>query len=176
MKSICVVSIISQHYDGTDTWNLHPHYNDVIMGATASQITSLTIVCSAVYSGTDQRKHQSSASLAFVRGIHRGPVNSPHKGPVTRKILPFDDVIMHEWQESLYSAWLIPCPTISWWRKELGDQQPYYCPSRPGIFHCKQWRLTDITIIAYNISDKMFLRGFIAHCIVIVTLNNEVMD
>ena len=39
-------------------------------------------------------KYQSSASLAFVRGIHRGPVNSPHKGPVTRKILPFDDVIM----------------------------------------------------------------------------------
>ena len=39
-------------------------------------------------------KHQSSASLAFVRGIHRWPVNSPHKGPVTRKMFPFDDVIM----------------------------------------------------------------------------------
>ena len=61
------------------------HYNDVIMGAMASQITSLTIVCSIGYSGADQRKHQSSASLAFVRGIHRSPVNSPHKGPVTRK-------------------------------------------------------------------------------------------
>ena len=44
--------------------------------------------------GTDQRKHQSSASLAFVRGIHRRPVNSPHKWPVTRKMFPFDDVIM----------------------------------------------------------------------------------
>ena len=66
----------------------------VIMGTMAYQITSLTIVYSAVYSGTDQRKHQSPASLAFVRGIHRGPVNSPHKGPVTPKILPFDDVIM----------------------------------------------------------------------------------
>ena len=54
------------------------------MGSMASQITSLTIVYSAVYSGEDQRKHQSSASLAFVRGIHRGPVNSPHKWPVTR--------------------------------------------------------------------------------------------
>ena len=64
------------------------------MGAMASQITSLTIVYSTVYSGADQRKHQSSASLAFVWGIHRGPVNSPHKGPVTRKIFPFDDVIM----------------------------------------------------------------------------------
>ena len=51
---------------------------------------------SAVYSGTDQRKYQSSASLAFVRGIHRGPANSSHKGTVTRKILPFDDVIMHK--------------------------------------------------------------------------------
>ena len=61
----------------------------------ASQITSLTVVYSTVYSDADQRKHQSSASLAFVWGIHRGPVNSPHKGPVTRKMFPFDDVIMH---------------------------------------------------------------------------------
>ena len=70
------------------------HYCDVIMGAVASQITSLTIVYSTVYSDTVQRKHQSSASLAFVWGIHRGPVNSPHKWPVTRKMFPFDDVIM----------------------------------------------------------------------------------
>ena len=45
--------------------------------------------------GVDHRKHQSSASLAFVRGIHRGPVNSPHKWSVTRKMFPFDDVIMY---------------------------------------------------------------------------------
>ena len=51
-------------------------------------------VYSTVYSGADQSKHQSSASLAFVWGIHRGPVNSPHKWPVTRKMFPFDDVIM----------------------------------------------------------------------------------
>ena len=68
--------------------------SDGIMGTMASQITSLTIVYSTVYLGTDQRKHQSSASLAFVLGIHRWPVNSPHKGPVTRKMLPFDYVIM----------------------------------------------------------------------------------
>ena len=49
------------------------HYDDVIMGSIASEITSLASVYSAVYSGADQRKHQSSASLAFVRGIHRGP-------------------------------------------------------------------------------------------------------
>ena len=70
------------------------HYGDVTMNAMASQITSLTIVYSTVYSDADQSKHQSSASLAFVWGIHRGPVNSPHKWPVTRKMFPFDDVIM----------------------------------------------------------------------------------
>ena len=70
------------------------HYSDVIMGAMASQITSLTIVYSTVYSGAQKRKHQISASLAFVRGIHRWPMRSPHKLPVTWKMFPFDDVIM----------------------------------------------------------------------------------
>ena len=64
------------------------------MSTIASQITSRTIVYSRVYSGADQRKHQSSALLAVVQGIHRRLVNSPHKWPVTRKIFPFDDVIM----------------------------------------------------------------------------------
>ena len=64
------------------------------MGTVASQITSLTIDFSTVYSDADQRKQQSSASLAFARGIHREPVNSPHKWSVTRKMFPFDDVIM----------------------------------------------------------------------------------
>ena len=64
------------------------------MGTVGSQNTSLTIVYSTVYSGEYKRKHQSSASLAFVRGIHRWPVDSPHKGPVTRKMFPFDDVVM----------------------------------------------------------------------------------
>ena len=70
------------------------HYNDVIVATIASQITSLIIVYSTVFSDEDQRKLQSSASLAFVLGIHRGPVNSPHKWPVTRKMFPFDGVIM----------------------------------------------------------------------------------
>ena len=70
------------------------HYSDVIMGAMASQLTGVFNVCSTVGADADQRKHQSSASLAFVRGIHRSPVNSPHKRPVTRKMFPFDDVIM----------------------------------------------------------------------------------
>ena len=64
------------------------------MGAMVSQVTSLSIVYSTIHSGADQRKHQSSASLAFVRGIHRWPVNSPHKWPITRKMFPFDEVIM----------------------------------------------------------------------------------
>ena len=72
------------------------HYADLIMDAMASQITSLTIVFSTVSSDADQRNHQSSASLAFVWGIHRGLVNSPHKWPVTRKMFPFDDVIMKQ--------------------------------------------------------------------------------
>ena len=74
--------------------DFHWHYSDVIISTMASEITSPTIVYSTVYSGADQRKHQSSASLAFVRGIHRRPGNSPHKGPVTRKMFPMDDVIM----------------------------------------------------------------------------------
>ena len=64
------------------------------MSTIASEIISLTIVYSTIYSGADQSKHQSSASLAFVWRIHRGPLNSPHKWPVTRKKFPFDDVIM----------------------------------------------------------------------------------
>ena len=56
--------LISRHH-----WSLH--YDDVIMSVIASQITSLTIVYSTVYSDSDQRKHQSSTSLAFVWGIHR---------------------------------------------------------------------------------------------------------
>ena len=70
------------------------------MGAIASQITSLMIVYSTVYSSVDQRKHQGSASLAFVQGIHRWLVNSPHKWPVMQKMFPFYD-IHGEWQRPI---------------------------------------------------------------------------
>ena len=73
------------------------HYTDIIISAMASQITGVLIVCSSVSSGGDQRIHQRSASLAFLRGIHRWLVDSLHKGPVTWKMFPFHDVIM-EWQ------------------------------------------------------------------------------
>ena len=81
------------------------HFDDAIMWAMASQITSLTFVYSTINSGTDQRKQQSSASLAFVRGIHRSPVNSPHKGPVTRQMFPFDYGIMLVLALLLSSFW-----------------------------------------------------------------------
>ena len=79
------------------------------MSATASQITSLTIVYSTVYLGADQIKHQSSASLGFVRGIHLAPLNSPHKWTATRKIFPFDDVIMNTVCLELF------CKIAKWW-------------------------------------------------------------
>ena len=79
------------------------------MGPMVSQITSLTVVYSIIYSDADQRKHQSSASLAFVRRIHQGPVNFPHKGPVTPKMFPFDDVIMMaQTTEILRNIWQYP--------------------------------------------------------------------
>ena len=99
------------------------HWNDVIMSATASQITSLTIVCSTVYSGADQRKHQGSASLAFVWGIHRWPVNSPHKGLVTQKMFPFDVVIM----SAVYLALSLDQWTMEdWWECGMYQTTPKY--------------------------------------------------
>ena len=90
------------------------HYIDVIIGTIASQITSLAIVYSTVYSGADQRKQQISASLAFVWGIHRGSVNSLHKWPVTRKMLPFDDVIMSGgWRKLTHCDLLTPYRNIN---------------------------------------------------------------
>ena len=81
-----VIHVTPGHDDGEICWLQsirllkwgHKHYNDVIMSTMASKFTSLTIVSSTVYWGADQRKHQSSASLAFTMGIHRSPVNSPH--------------------------------------------------------------------------------------------------
>ena len=75
------------------------------MSAIASQIISLTIVYWIVYSGADERKHQSSASLAFVRGIHRWPTNSPHKGPVTWRMFPFDDVVIIQHTDISWTSW-----------------------------------------------------------------------
>ena len=97
-KSIFTVRVTfhTSHFYQQPKWVEHgmEHYSDVIMSTRVSQITSLIIVYSTIYSSADQRKHQSSASLAFVQGIHQWPVNSPHDGPVMWKMFPFDDVIM----------------------------------------------------------------------------------
>ena len=85
-----VMLVAWQHQ--ANTWN--NHYGDVMMSAMASQITSPTTVYLIVCSGANQRKYQSSTSMAFLRGIHRWSVNSLHKGLVTQKMFPFDDVIM----------------------------------------------------------------------------------
>ena len=76
------------------------------MSPMASQITSLTFVYSTDYSGADQRNHQSPASLAFVRG---SPMTGefPHKGPVTRKMFPFDDVIMWWFTLIPFASWFL---------------------------------------------------------------------
>ena len=96
---------------------LSSHYSDVIMGSMAAQITSLTIVYSIVCSAADQRKHQSSASLAFVRGIHRWPVNSPHKWPVTRKMFPW---MTSSWchSHSKYASKILRGVACASWRIE----------------------------------------------------------
>ena len=94
MKNKSFEIIMYRGCHGEHTYFQRAHYSDVIMSTIASQITSVSIACSTVCSGTDQWKHQSSASLAFVGGIHRWPVNSPHKRPVMRKMFPFYDAIM----------------------------------------------------------------------------------
>ena len=101
----------------------HLLYNDVIMSAMATQITSMTIVCSAVCSDSHQRKHQRSASLAFVWGIHWWPVNSPHTGPVTRKI-PFHEVIMYSMVNTAplsIDTKSLEIPLWWYWADELDD-------------------------------------------------------
>ena len=89
-------------------WKKMKHYSDVTMCAIGSQITSLTTVYSAVYSDAVQRKHQSSASLAFVRGIHRWPVNSPHKWRVTRK--SFFHLMTSSWYQN-FTTWHVQVET-----------------------------------------------------------------
>ena len=100
------------------------------MSAMASQITSLTIVCSNVYSGADQRKYQSSASLAFVRGIHRWPMNSPHKGQVTRK--KSFHLMTSSWfsRTRISMAWPEPCQLFS-------SSSPLMCPIPVSPWHAR---------------------------------------
>ena len=78
------------------------HLSDVRISVMASQIKGFEIVCSTVCSGACQRKHQSSASQAFVSRIRQWPVDFPNKGLVTRKMRPLDEVIMNKTQHYDY--------------------------------------------------------------------------
>ena len=98
------------------------------MRAMASQITGVSRVCWTLCSGADQRKHQSSASPAFVRGIHRWPEVSHQKGPATRKIPQFHGIIMWVTNDNLKQPWL-GSPThkyvirLQWVKETLGRQR-----------------------------------------------------
>ena len=126
-------------------------YTDVIIGTMASQITSLAIVYMylTVYLDADQGKPQSSAPLAFVRGIHRWPVNSPHKGPVTRKMFPFDDVIM----KKCFAA-------RSRWGKRGSDarqHEEWYISTTilsKVLTLCYPVQLETLTVIYWNVKER----------------------
>ena len=92
--TICICAGLETNFIRVGDYCIYCHYSGIIMSSMASQITGASVVYWIVCSGADQRKHQRSTSLAFARGIHRWPVNSPHKGPVTQKMLPSVDLIM----------------------------------------------------------------------------------
>ena len=134
MKKLYALHVFIYSYHDAVHSGQYCQCNDVIRRAMASQITSLTIVYATVNSDADQRKHQRSPSLAFVWGIHRWPVNSPQKGPVTRNMLPLDNAFMI-------------CPLFTFCfprdRRKLSVIHRYWLPSRPrqsSVFHleCSQ--------------------------------------
>ena len=104
----------------------------------AFQITGVSIICSTVCSGSDERKYQSSMSLAFVRRIHRSPVDSPHKGPEARKMFPFDDVIMH----------------IQLFWQDLGLHKLDFT----GLMFCK--RYANITLVTYHLHNRWMINCY----------------
>ena len=116
------------------------------MSAIVHQIT----VCS----GTDQRKSQSSVSLAFVRGIHRWPVDSPHKGPVTQKMCPLDDItiVMRSLQGcyagimELYKYSPVPA-SAKWYTEWMGEFSPNFAETwSPEIYVVQLfWHLTGVS-------------------------------
>ena len=132
------------------------------MNATASQITSLAIVYSSIYWDADLRKNPSSASLAFVRGIHRGPVNSPHKGAGTRKMFPFDDVIMTQTYGKVNQAlypWLHSY-TIGWLFSLQGYAMLWLlCPHPQSTTHNTNCYIWDTPVITGNQPVKVYDGG-----------------
>ena len=113
--------------ENMDEAHCNHHYSDVIMSGVASQITSVSSVYSNTCSGADRRNHQSSASLAFVRGIHRWPVDSPHKGPVTRKNVNENTNSLFRKKQSdfraVFSLMTVKLPQVNLGRMEYQDHK-----------------------------------------------------
>ena len=120
-------------------WVIIYHYSDIIMRTMTFQITSVSIVCSTFCSGPDQRKHQSSASLAFVRGIQWWPVDSHHKGTVTWKLFPFDDVIIIADIAHILHGYFIGTGAIKWLLRYQ------WCNFEGNIFLVGQWKTVFMT-------------------------------
>ena len=153
--------------------NIISHYSDVIMNAIAPQITSFSTVNSSVCSGAHQRKHQSSTLLAFVRGNHPWPVDSPPKGSVTRKLFPFDEVIMLKPKSAkllLHWSWTCRkekyCYTVKvrkiWWRHEAkGPNKPHiwgvYLRTRPGGRFKNTFELLNIRALKFSVVNKIHI-------------------
>ena len=114
--------------------SLFTKVNSVLQGSTTKSLIDLDIWFCAfrqilqpthrgLYSvhhsdiSADQRKQQSSASLAFVRTIHRWPVDSPHKGPVTRKMFPFDDVIIYRFSSEMQICEKYSTEALNGWNR-----------------------------------------------------------
>ena len=119
-------SIVTSHNLMLIYIHLPIHDNDVIMSTMASQINSLAIVYSAVYS---RRRSKKTSKLRVTRlrvGNLPWPVNSPHKGPVKRKMFPFDDVIMTVYSfQDIGHGWGMRCwvwhtqETSEWWAHDI---------------------------------------------------------
>ena len=127
-NDILVFSTIYEHWECRSS-----HYCDVIMCAMASQITSLTVVYSTVYSGPAQRKHQSSASLAVLRGIHRSPVNFPSQMASYAEMFPFDDVIMPQWNTK---AFIVHRQNYGYWWHSSGEDVDNYLIYPVLLYYC----------------------------------------
>ena len=106
----------------------------IIMSAMASQVTSLTIVYSTVYSDADQRKYQNSASLAFVRGIHRYRWIPRTKGQQRGKCfhLITSSWVSHDWPNSRIQKCTCSMPHIAPFKTEM-------CIFLFWMRHCGMW-------------------------------------
>ena len=134
------------------------HYSGIIISSMASQITGISVVYSTICSGAHKRKHQSSASLTFVKEIHRWPGTSPHKGPETRKMIPFDEVIMI--CILLYHALWLYCSlwTIRYITRIIN-------PSKPSAYMCHKTTPSFVQIMACRLfGAKPLLEPILDYC------------